>query len=653
METLKNSEGISSNPEKTPIEKKEARDVGEEILKRLPARKKNESRWTRMIDNNGDEMDITKGRGGLRAFPVTGSKYDHDVAPRVLMDDGQTWARRGGRVERNWKNYKDDETAINEGEALDVGPEDSGTPPVDEKPIKVETIPPKKTEASPASSPEKPKEGGARPEERKPIAPVIEVPKPGEETKPKPDTAAAPREPIGVGERGRVLGDDPDEAELLDRPDHEIDAELEENKRKIDEAVERTAPKPEYRRSGVAPTDKPAESAPPYRKAGLPDDGPRPKVYTARTVEPRAPIHTQTVAVESPRPRPGSRPQPAPATRPNQAPAQPQKSVSEFERMMNIAFSPDVIKRQKEEKRKAKEEARDEKKRQKKEARDQKKAERRERRQEAERSEEESRHNLFEVVEIEPSGESSEHRATELHSVSRESEGETGPAPIVAESHHNGSAVASGESRFDRSPVSRGTANYREIPHRPIGESEPATDETERRRDLFEVTEVGHESDRRGARRYCVEKQMRRLKNFLQKTKEVLNDFAHSTIDLEHAGETRREREERLARESEEFVSREHRFTAPTLAERDTTDYGYRSEGGHYFERNDWAPSIEYPNPDRPAWRRNGTTETASDVSSGSEPRRRARRSETHNAYSAYFVPEEESDPSDYGGSFF
>lgn len=50
---------------------------------------------------------------------------------------------------------------------------------------------------------------------------------------------------------------------------------------------------------------------------------------------------------------------------------------------------------------------------------------------------------------------------------------------------------------------------------------------------------------------YRESKQARRSKSFWQKFKNGWNDFVHSSIDLEHAGESRRERERRLSREVE------------------------------------------------------------------------------------------------------
>ena len=53
------------------------------------------------------------------------------------------------------------------------------------------------------------------------------------------------------------------------------------------------------------------------------------------------------------------------------------------------------------------------------------------------------------------------------------------------------------------------------------------------------------------SRAYREAKHARRSKSFWQKLGEGLNDFVHSSIDLEHAGESRRERERRLAHEAE------------------------------------------------------------------------------------------------------
>ena len=50
---------------------------------------------------------------------------------------------------------------------------------------------------------------------------------------------------------------------------------------------------------------------------------------------------------------------------------------------------------------------------------------------------------------------------------------------------------------------------------------------------------------------YREAKQARRSKSFWQKFKDGWNDFIHSSVDLEHAGESRRERERRLAHEAE------------------------------------------------------------------------------------------------------
>lgn len=74
----------------------------------------------------------------------------------------------------------------------------------------------------------------------------------------------------------------------------------------------------------------------------------------------------------------------------------------------------------------------------------------------------------------------------------------------------------------------------RRMPH---FESAPATPEAAPRR--------------AASRAYREAKHARRSKSFWQKLGEGLNDFVHSSIDLEHAGESRRERERRLAHEAE------------------------------------------------------------------------------------------------------
>ncbi len=107
-------------------------------------------------------------------------------------------------------------------------------------------------------------------------------------------------------------------------------------------------------------------------------------------------------------------------------------------------------------------------------------------------------------------------------------------APIPESPTETETTPAAPEPAEAPAPALAEVPTPRRMPH---FESAPATPEAAPRR--------------AASRAYREAKHARRSKSFWQKLGEGLNDFVHSSIDLEHAGESRRERERRLAHEAE------------------------------------------------------------------------------------------------------
>ncbi len=419
------------------------------------------------------------------AKPGDIARSDDGTAPRVLMDDGKTWARKGGRVERRWNEYKN--------------VEGSGDTPL----LRI---------------PRTPADGAER----------------------------IPREPIGVGESARIFGDDRNEAELLARPEHDIDSELESASDDLGRIEEATRPI-----EGTAQQDSMQMSDfihPPLRPnpPSQPNDDRRPSGSSPQ--RPRRPVAPETT------------PQPEQRSYGNEL-----SSMMERMRANDPRNIRKLAKQQKE--------ARRQERREKREARQE------ERRQEKERREKEEASRVYR-------GE------TNYREALRDSEPEPF-RPTVEEglgSEKNFRPAAHPVRIEEMRPAE--TADTTVDFFGPRWDDEPTPE-----RELD--SETGYRN----------EKQHRRLHSFVEKLKEAWNDYKETSYmpDLDHAGETRREerkREEEAQRRAmttateqrHHDVRREgeapmiqrardysERFGAVHLDDETRQDFGYRPESGHYF----------------------------------------------------------------------